>query len=500
MSCRSFAVACALLAAVALGAAAAVSVCAIAERPALSRGFVDGGVSDARLGNGLDASTHVAALVSGSGAAALLIFIVWTGQLRQREEHYRGLIENGADLIIAFEPSGSIRYHSPSCRAVLGRGGPDLVGQQVYELLHDADVPVLREAVDRLLGGGGTQCVVQRMSNPEGASRSFEAHVSVMPDGGGRQLVVLNARDITARLEAEERLRRSEERFQLALRASNVELWEYNFATGHSILPEMLYQTLGYGDGEGPALAVDLEYIHENDRAGVSDALLAHVDGRSQVFKADFRLRSRSGEYVWVSATGRMFDRDGDGEFETFIGIIRNVAWRKELEESLRTLATRDGLTGLHNRVHFISLAERELDRAGRYRHPCTVLMVDADDFKAVNDTYGHEAGDAVLCRLAETAVRMLRDVDIVGRIGGEEFAALLPETDVEAAVVAAERVRAAVDALAVETVAGTIRFTVSIGVATFGPQSASLEEMLRVADAALYKAKKEGRNRVVVA
>jgi diguanylate cyclase (GGDEF)-like protein len=183
---------------------------------------------------------------------------------------------------------------------------------------------------------------------------------------------------------------------------------------------------------------------------------------------------------------------------------LRNVIVRQALEQELRRLATTDGLTGVFNRRHFFALAEAERARVVRYSGvvrysaSCSVLMLDIDHFKAVNDHHGHAAGDAVLKAFAETIAGLLRSSDTFGRLGGEEFAVLLPHTDRDGALNLAERLRLAVAGIRVAVEAGReVAVTTSIGVTRMTMDDRCFDEALRRADAALYAAKAGGRNRV---
>jgi len=174
----------------------------------------------------------------------------------------------------------------------------------------------------------------------------------------------------------------------------------------------------------------------------------------------------------------------------------REAALRDALEEVQR-LAITDSLTGLHNRRHLLELARHELQRARRYRLPMSVFMLDIDEFKRVNDTYGHAIGDQVLQGVAECCRQELRGVDVLGRYGGDEFAAVLPETGLPAACQVAERLRGSIAQRALDTKAGQVTVTVSLGVAVLDDEHLAPETLLDHADQALYVAKQSGRNRV---
>lgn len=175
----------------------------------------------------------------------------------------------------------------------------------------------------------------------------------------------------------------------------------------------------------------------------------------------------------------------------------QEIARRQELEDELRALASIDGLTGINNRRHFLELGEKELERAQRYDHPVALMMMDIDHFKRVNDTYGHAAGDEVLKQLAATCAENIRGVDILGRLGGEEFAVVLPECGIEAAGHAAERLRQTLAKIEVPSEQGIISFTISIGVVA-RERGEGLTAALDRADKAMYAAKQGGRDRVV--
>jgi diguanylate cyclase (GGDEF)-like protein len=166
----------------------------------------------------------------------------------------------------------------------------------------------------------------------------------------------------------------------------------------------------------------------------------------------------------------------------------------RQLEQLVRT----DPLTGAANRRHFVEQAQIEIQRARRDSTPLSLLMIDLDHFKRINDTWGHAAGDDVLRNFARIALTPLRVTDLFARIGGEEFAILLPNTGLDGAVELALRILAVARQQSIDCSNGQIRYNVSIGAAVLAAQETSYEPLLKRADAALYRAKEEGRDQVV--
>lgn len=214
-------------------------------------------------------------------------------------------------------------------------------------------------------------------------------------------------------------------------------------------------------------------------------------------FSVEYRLRRHDGEYRWISDRGvPRFDETG--HFAGFIGSCVDINDRKLMEEELLELATKDSLTGFLNRRYFLVRLQEEFARVQRNPQlAASVLMLDLDHFKRVNDTYGHACGDALLRHFAEIVRSQLRKVDLVGRMGGEEFAIVLPDTDLIKAGTFAERLRLHVAETPLQRDQQSIRMTVSIGIALMDSGATGPESSLTLADRALYTAKQAGRNRV---
>ena len=194
------------------------------------------------------------------------------------------------------------------------------------------------------------------------------------------------------------------------------------------------------------------------------------------------------------------FTAEDAERLKPFVSAAAIALENSRLLGEVQRLAITDELTGLHNRRHLYELSEHELRRARRRQEPVSAIMLDIDRFKSINDTYGHALGDSVLRALADCCRRNVRDHDILGRYGGEEFVIVLPATDLPAARNVAERVRRCIAGEAIPTEQGDLRITISAGVATYDGGDPDVAALIERADAAMYAAKRAGRNRVELA
>lgn len=213
-------------------------------------------------------------------------------------------------------------------------------------------------------------------------------------------------------------------------------------------------------------------------------------------FRDEHLRRRANGEQYTAQATLDVI-RDDQGRHTGFVEVVRDVTEERTRHAALYRQATVDSLTGLPNRANFEETANREIERAIRDHDPLSVAVGDIDSFKLVNDTHGHHVGDIALKHVAGVMQRSLRKIDSVGRIGGEEFALLLPRANTGPAIELCERLRVQLCTSTFDSPVGPLRVTISIGVATLDRDAADLKTLLERADKGLYKAKRNGRNRV---
>lgn len=305
--------------------------------------------------------------------------------------------------------------------------------------------------------------------------------------------------DITALKDQEAALQESEKRFHSTFVSAPIGMAIVSLDGHFTQVNEALANILGYSVKQLQRKTFQ-QITHPDDLR--SDILQFEQlrDGLIKNYQMEKRYIHKKGNLIWVLLSVSVV-RDAANKALYFISQVQDITERKFLMDKLSLQARLDYLTNLSNRRHFMEQADAELQRARRYQNPLALLMIDIDHFKTINDNYGHKTGDLVLQKLSAMLIDSLRQVDIVGRIGGEEFAILLPESKLENAVEVAERLRVQVanTKLALES-GQLVRFTVSIGVALLDKPDINLDTLFSSADEALYQAKNTGRNRVCIA
>ena len=287
-----------------------------------------------------------------------------------------------------------------------------------------------------------------------------------------------------------ERLKRiaddAREKLDAAMDGTGLCIWQNHVPTGKLIIFNRRWGSmLGYQPKELSAhFDIWREHLHPEDRERVLQAFFDHLEGKSPFYQAMHRMIAKDGKTTWVLDRGRVVERDDQGNPVRVMGTHIDITHEKEYEQQLAQLAHRDPLTGLFNRTalhrHF----------PGEYQAIC---FIDLDDFKLVNDNLGHRAGDELLVSLAQRLRHCCGEEVRLGRIGGDEFVLLLPNTSVKNANVLMERMRAAVDE---QAFASNIRITWSCGIASMKPED-SFQILLCRADALMYDGKHGGKNSI---
>ncbi|HYQ12829.1 MAG TPA: EAL domain-containing protein [Solirubrobacterales bacterium] len=413
---------------------------------------------------------------------------------------YRALVETSTDVIVLIGVDGRIRFINEACREVLGFGPEEMMGGHVRNFNANRELPGSDVAFERILGGESRSRRRMTARRKDGTAVELMFNASPLRSDDGRVIgVVVIATDISDLIATQELLEEAEGRYrtlveQLPAVSYIAEpgakgTWQY-------VSPQ-LERMLGFSQEEWTAdPTLWARRIHPEDR----DRVLEEEERDSILgvpLASEYRMITKDGRVIWVRDEGVL--RAERGERVHYEGMLTNVTERKSFESQLQFLADHDPLTGLFNRRRFVQELDLEIKLMRRDGHPSSLLMLDVDGLKQVNDAMGHQAGDALVRQTAEVLRDRLRGTDSVGRLGGDEFAVLLRGSRVnEAAAVAQvllDRFRGREQVASAEP----IRPTISIGLTSLRRNFTGADEAIGAADRAMYEAKRTGGDRVAM-
>jgi diguanylate cyclase (GGDEF)-like protein/PAS domain S-box-containing protein len=382
----------------------------------------------------------------------------------------------------------------------------ELINQPFSRFIFWEDQDTYYLSRSQIIKTGRTQDCDLRMVKKDGTT--FWAHLTITTDQSEKSApspayrIVLS--DSTQRKQVEEALHDAHWRLESIIEGAHIGTWEWNVQTGETVFNTVGAEILGYAMDELATFNETMKlFSHPDDLAQNAAMLERHLSGELPYHECEHRVKHKEGGWVWVHDRGRVITRTADGEPLMMFGTRTDITARKAAEEKIQNLNARleqlaltDYLTNLYNRRYFMQRGAEEFKRARRNRQPLALIMLDIDEFKKINDTYGHEAGDFALQQIAATLKSSLRETDVIGRLGGDEFAIILPATTLESANHLAERIQQMVMTMP-SPVAGARHntLTISVGVAVFTDEISGIDNLLRNADAAMYRAKNNGRN-----
>ena len=369
------------------------------------------------------------------------------------------------------------------------------------ERVHPEDRDWVQERILATLTSREPYLHEHRIVLPDGSLRTLRCHGQAVTDDAGQVVRLVGVcQDVTQLAEAERARHVADARFRNAFEHAPIGKALVELERGEATVVECnraLCSITGYRQDELLAESLDRLVIAE-DRAldrELRDRLLA---GRIESYTVEKRLRHKSGDHVWCQLSVSLAP-GAQGERASGIVHVQDISERRRFEQRLRYLADHDSLTGLINRRRFRAELEQHLSFNQRYGGQGAVLVLDIDDFKHVNDTLGHHAGDNLIRRTADILRERIRATDTVGRLSGDEFAVLMPQVDEAGALQLADDLREEISERAVPA-EDAEPVTVSIGVSMYGSErAAGAESVLVAADLAMYRAKEEGRDRIAL-
>lgn len=426
-----------------------------------------------------------------------------TAELRQSERRHRLMAENAWEVIWTMAMDTTITYVSPAVEQVRGFTPEEAMSESLAEALTPESLVVALGYFQQLFEAKekGEELPIFHgeldFYRKDGSVMAADLQVIPHVDENGEIIELLGvSRDISERKRVEAELRRSEERYRLLAENAWEIVWTAELSGTATYCSSGVERLRGFSVDEVMKQSLDDIYAAESAasiRAYFGRLRAAVRDGTEPPALREEHEQYRADGSIMISETQVIPHVDDDGEVVEIIGVTRDISDRKQFEEELRRLAVTDAVTGVWNRRHGEDLLEAEITDARADGRPLSLLMLDIDHFKAINDRNGHQAGDQVLVEIGRRLQDSVPSTDMVARWGGEEFVILLRGCHIDEGVAVAEKIRGRVSDTPFDE-KGVV--TVSIGVAELTPDD-DLDSWLARADEALYKAKRFGRNAV---
>ncbi len=413
------------------------------------------------------------------------------------EESYRLLAENASDVVSRSDAEGIIRWVSPSVTEGFGWTPEQLVGRNSLDMIHPDDVPGASEKV-RDLSAGRNIINHVRFRCADGSYRWISAAGRPIIDVDGRVLgMVVGWRDATTEVAALQELAESEEHYRLLAENASDVIIRADPGGRITWVSPSAGTVLGWQSDE--VLGVELrELTHPDDTAPTDAEDRRRAPASTDQLRRDVRIRCADGRWLWMSDAQQAMTGP-QGEAIGRVHALRDIQKEHEARETLRFLAYHDPLTLLSTRAVAEERLERLLGQDPGTGARVAVMFIDIDGLKAINDKYGHAAGDEAINEVAQRLLANARSGDTVARFGGDEFVVIVPSIqNTDNALAVADRMRAdAAEPLKINS--HQVRISISVGVVVASP-GAGPSDTLRRADAALYAAKRSGRDRTVLA
>lgn len=401
------------------------------------------------------------------------------------EEIYNSVNE----FIFEHDLDGTFTGICPRFVGFLGYSREELLGLGVKDLLAEKYKDEFNSYISRVVEHGRDEGLIQLVAK-SGRKRIVEHRTYLVQLNDGTRTIQGIARDVTDMLESEQALIESEIRFRSILDSIEDGYFEVDLEGSFTFFNDNIPLHLGYEYDECIGLNYK-SYVDEKNSKLVFETFHQVFVTGTPTKSFDWELTKKDGTRMYVEASVSL-QKNRDGDPVGFCGIVRDITDRKKNEQELAYLAYHDALTGLHNRKAFLEKIEEVLREAKRYSHSRSILYIDLDHFKKVNDVYGHEVGDKLLIQAATRLTEIMRDSDYVCRLGGDEFTIILGNP-----------LRANIDRVAQRIIKSLSKpyiiqgnridfITPSIGAGTFPDDGSDAQALLKNADSAMYKAKEQ--------
>ena len=439
-----------------------------------------------------DIEWRLAGFVAALAEAAL-------DQVSWEAKRFRALVEHSSDVTFLSNAGGITQYASPSVSNILGWTAEEMTGTSNNSRVHPGDLPYISRVFQEVVGSPGSSRRVElRVQHRDGSWRNVEVSYANRLHDPLVESVVINLHDVTERRQAEQRLERAAEQFRLAFENAPIGMALVSHRPERQgcliMTNDALAKMLGYERHNLEGMSAH-DLTHPDDRAPDLIARRRIELGQIDAYHAEKRFLNSAGRWVWVSLDASLI-RDESGAPDYSVLQVMDITEKKQADATLKHRAYTDPLTRLDNRWLFLNRLPQSLSRARRRGTHLAVFFMDVDNFKVINDSHGHTAGDRVLQEIASRLRSVTREEDILARLGGDEFVLVVDDLQEKDEVKGiATRIEEVLRGSIEVGVGIHVKVTASLGITVAGLDDDE-QSLLRDADTALYRAKERGRAR----
>lgn len=413
-------------------------------------------------------------------------------QMTSSETFFKTLIEQSTQGVSVADLEGNYIFVNDTFCQMMGYSQAELLQLSVFDMKAPKQDHSSFEQTKNSKEKLAVRVILQRKDGSTFPSEVIGTKIKM----NNQECVLGTVQDISDRIAIERAITKNESRNQMIMKIANDGIWDWHLDTNLVVFDERYYSMAGYEKDEFPYTFEEWEKrVHPDDITHATNSFQAYLDGNSRNFETDFRFLCKNNSYMWIKTKGKVVERDEQGKPLRFIGTHSDITVQKKHEEKILHQAHFDSLTYLPNRFLSLDRLNHACNEAKRKQETIALLFLDLDDFKKVNDSLGHETGDLLLIEAANRLRNIVRSVDTVGRLGGDEFIIILSglKSAKEAHPIVENLLNQFRDLFVIKN--RELMLTATVGVSIYPNDATDASELLRNADSAMYDAKSCGRN-----
>jgi len=419
------------------------------------------------------------------------------GNLRAEKEFTDTLIDTAQAIVLVLDKEGRVIRFNHFMEKISGYKLEEVKGNSWFDtFLPERNRIQTKKLFLKAIDDIQTKGSINTIMTKDGHEVVIEWHDKTLRNEKGKTIGLMAVGlDITEQKKLQQALRENEERLSFALKATNDGVWDRSLKSGKLYLNDNYYKILGYNPGEIAIAQKGFEeFLHPEDKKWVLQKIQECIDGKTKDYNAEFRMKTKSGNWKWILCRGNVVSRDSNGKPLRFLGTHVDISRRKEAEEKLEKLARIDSLTNCYSRGYGLELFDRQIKLSNRSKSPLLLAFLDIDEFKLINDNFGHDEGNKALKESVELFKSTLRDIDIICRMGGDEFLLIFPDNSLKEASLIRSRLQKNLSQLN-KKIKKDYQIKFSMGFSEYLPDKPeTLDKLIAIADQRMYEEKKKDK------